>query len=95
MSIELTDIDKDITIIDIRTSNEFESYHLDGSINIPRIKLLNNHESYLNKNKDYYIICNKGKVSLSCCKILNALGYSCKSIIGGIDPIIAKRNTKK
>ena len=95
MQIELNDIDKNIPIIDIWSSNEFESYHLDGSINIPRIKLLNSHESYLKKDKNYYIICNKGEVSLSCCKILNALGYSCKSIVGGIDPLIKERNTKK
>lgn len=94
MQIELNDLDKNIPIIDIRSSNEFESYHLDGSMNIPRIKLLNSHENYLSKDKEYYIICNEGKVSLSCCKILNALGYSCKSVIGGIDPVIKKRNTK-
>ena len=94
MTEKLDNIDKNDTLIDIRTSSEFKSYHLDGSINIPRIKLLNSHESYLKKDKNYYIICNKGEVSLSCCKILNALGYSCKSIVGGIDPIIKERNTK-
>lgn len=88
---KLDNIDKKVLIIDIRTSSEFESYHLDGSINIPRIKLLNSHETYLDKDKKYYIICNKGEVSLSCCKILNALGYSCKSIKGGIDPLIKKK----
>ena len=39
------------------------------------------------KNNTYYIVCNKGTESLSCTKILNALGYNCYSVAGGIDDL--------
>lgn len=85
MQIELSNIKNRNNIIDIRTSIEFESYNILGSKNIPRLNLLKSPEVYLNKYEEYYLICNKGEVSLSCSKILNALGYNCYSIKGGID----------
>lgn len=85
MQISFENIDKEDNIIDVRSKLDYDNYHIDGSINIPRFNLLQNHENYLNKNDYYYIICDKGEVSLSCAKILNALGYHCYSIIGGIE----------
>lgn len=85
MQIKLSEVKDKSKIIDIRTSLEFEKFNIIGSRNIPRFNLLKNPESYLNKCDEFYIICNKGEVSLSCVKILNALGYRCYSIIGGID----------
>lgn len=85
MQINFCEITNRKNIIDIRTSIEFGDYNILGSKNIPRLNLLKNPENYLNKHQEYYLICNKGEVSFSCCKILNALGYKCYSIIGGID----------
>ena len=51
------------------------------------MNLLKNPEYYLDKNDTYYIVCNKGTVSLSCSRILNALGYNCYSVAGGIDDL--------
>ena len=36
-------------------------------------------------DEKYYLICDLGKVSLSCARVLNALGYNCYSIKGGIE----------
>lgn len=87
MQISFENINKEDNIIDVRSKLDYDNYHVSGSVNIPRFNLLQNHESYLNKNDDYYIICDKGEVSLSCAKILNALGYHCYSIIGGIEEL--------
>lgn len=85
MQIDFNNINNNIKIIDIRSSLEFEKYNILGSINIPRMILLKSPDNYLNKNEEYYLICNKGEVSLSCARILNALGYKCYSIKGGVE----------
>lgn len=85
MQIEFSDIENMNNIIDIRTSIEFDKYNISGSRNISRFNLLKNPDDCLNKYEKFYLICNKGEVSLSCSKILNALGYQCYSVIGGMD----------
>lgn len=85
MQIEFNEINRNNQIIDIRSSYEFENDNIPGSINVTRINLLKSPDSYMNKQNDYYLLCNKGEVSLSCARILNALGYHCYSIIGGMD----------
>lgn len=87
MLISFEDLDLNNLIIDVRSSVEYNNYHYKNSINIPRLLLLKNPEKYLNKINDYYLICNKGEVSLVCARILNALGYKCYSIIGGIESL--------
>lgn len=72
-------------IIDIRSPLDFSNNNIPFSINIPRIKLMSNPELYISKDEDYYLICDLGRVSLSCVRVLNALGYNCYSIKGGIE----------
>ncbi len=85
MQVEYDFIKDKSKLIDIRTQVEFNKESINGSLNVPKTKLLKNPEKYLNKTDEFYIICNQGEVSLSCTKILNALGYHCYSVIGGID----------
>ncbi len=73
-----------MNLIDIRDKEDYMNNNINGSINIPRLKLLNDPSMYLNKNKTYYIICDMGVLSESTSKILNALGYKCISVKGGI-----------
>ena len=86
MQIKINEIKNKKNIIDIRTRFEFNEFNIGGR-NITRINLLRNPEYYLDKNNTYYIVCNKGTESLSCTKILNALGYNCYSVTGGIDDL--------
>ena len=81
---EVSDIGK---IIDIRSELEFRKKNIPGIINISRNNLLRNPDKYMNQFDTYYLLCSKGHTSLSTCKILNALGYNCYSIIGGIDAL--------
>lgn len=87
MQIEYDDITDKTKIIDIRNSIDFNNKHIKESINVPRLVLMSNPQDYMNKNNNYYLICDKGKVSLSCARILNALGYNCYSVAGGIEGI--------
>jgi len=86
MQIKISEIENKNNIIDIRTSTEFNEFNIGGR-NITRMNLLKNPEYYLDKNNTYYIVCNKGTVSLSCSRLLNALGYNCYSVAGGIDDL--------
>ncbi len=87
MQIEYNSIINKTKIIDIRNSIDFKEYHIKESINIPRLVLMSNPQDYMNKKDSYYLICDTGKVSLSCARILNALGYKCYSVISGIEGI--------
>ncbi len=87
MQIEFGDVKNRKNIIDVRTKSEYQKVNLNSGTNIPRLILLKNPEKYLDKNKTYYLICSKGEISLFCAKILNAMGYSCYSINGGIEKI--------
>lgn len=86
MQIKISEIENKNNVIDIRTSTEFNEFNIGGR-NITRMNLLKNPEYYLDKNNTYYIVCNKGTVSLSCSRLLNALGYNCYSVAGGIDDL--------
>ncbi len=89
MQVNYYDIVNKSNIIDIRIAKEFNEYNL-GFKNIPKFVLLRNPDKYLNKNDEYYLLCDSGKISLSCAMILNALGYHCYSITGGLDEINKK-----
>lgn len=73
-----------MNLIDIRDKEDYMNNNIKGSINIPRLKLLNDPKQFLDKNKIYYLICDMGVLSESTSKILNALGYNCISVKGGI-----------
>ncbi|MEE0699723.1 MAG: rhodanese-like domain-containing protein [Bacilli bacterium] len=85
MQISFNDMKSNVVIIDIRATNEYEEFHYPNSVCIPRLTLLKCPDEYLNKVDEYYLICHKGEVSLSCSRILNALGYHCYSVEGGIE----------
>ena len=88
MIISFEMIDTYNKIIDVRNSVFYLERHLPGSINVPRLKLLSNPEKYISKNEVVYLVCDGGKVSLACAKILNSRGYKCYSIEGGLEKIL-------
>ena len=85
MQIDFKEIEEIKNIIDIRSLLDYNQKNIPGSINVPKPLLMGNPEKHLNKQDTYFLLCDKGKVSLICAKILNALGYKCYSIIGGIE----------
>ena len=72
-----------IDLIDIREKYEYASGHLPSTKNVPMEELLSNAEKYLDKNKDYYIICQSGGRSSKACTELTNGGYKVINVSGG------------
>ena len=62
-------------LIDIQYPIDYKEYHHPDSINIPYETLLLNDKKLLDKNKKYYIVCNKGTKSRKVVAILEFYGY--------------------
>ncbi len=72
-------------IIDIRTTNEYEKYHIIDALNIPCNLLIQKHHLFLNNHTKYFIICKNGNLSYHTTKYLSRLGYKVINVIGGMD----------
>lgn len=79
---------KDISIIDIRSSQKYNDNHILHALNIPYDILISNPDKYLLKTKEYYIYCQKGIQSKKACQLLNSRGYHLINIIGGYEAFI-------
>ncbi len=62
-------------IIDVSEKRLYNTYHINGSVNIPYEELMNNYRKYLNKGETYYFTCASGKLSRRAATILSSLGY--------------------
>ena len=86
-SVNVNDLDNilgKINLIDIREPYEVKTRSLKGSKNIPKNNLLKNPEKYLNKEKEYYIMCQSGMRSSRTSNILSKQGYKIINVSGGI-----------
>ena len=68
-------------LIDVKDPISYKEKHNPYSINIYYDKLLMNHKTILNKNKKYYIICDKGHKSKQAVRILSFYGYDVTYVI--------------
>lgn len=74
---------KKIQIIDVRTREEFEKYHIPDSINIA-FSDLKHKPMYLDREYKYITVCGKGAgLSSDGAKILRELGYIANWLCGG------------
>ena len=69
------------TLIDVKDPISYSSHHNPYSINIHYDKLLLNHNILLDKNKKYYLICDKGHKSKKAARILEFYGYDVTVVI--------------
>lgn len=74
---------KNINLIDTRSSYKYSLGTIKGAINIPTEELLYNYQKYLRKENIYYIFCDTGSSSLRISRILNSMGYKVYNIEGG------------
>ncbi|WP_024614350.1 rhodanese-like domain-containing protein [Clostridium sp. Ade.TY] len=74
---------KSIDLIDIREPYEYKSGHLPNAKNIPMENIISNPDKYLNKDKEYYIICQSGARSSRACSALDKEGYKIINVSGG------------
>ena len=82
MEIDKSKINNFKNIINIGNHNSFN-----GSINISYQKLLVYPDEYLDKNKEYLLICEYGIKSKKISEILNRMGYHVYSLKGGFKNI--------
>lgn len=68
-------------LIDVRNPVEYNKVHDSRSINIYADKLMFNPGKYLDKNKTYYIICEKGHLSKKVVRALSYYGYSVVQVV--------------
>ena len=74
-----------INLIDIRSIEKYNNRHIPESINIPLEKMLTSYNKYLDKNKKYYIYCQKGIQSRKLCQILKNNGFNAINVTGGYE----------
>lgn len=74
--------DGSVTLLDTRTSGEYERGHADGFINIP-VDDLRERLDEIPQEKPVYVMCQSGLRSYLACRILTQNGYDCYNFSGG------------
>lgn len=85
--INVNDIDNligKISLIDIREPFEYRGGSIKTAKNIPMGQLLEEPEKYLEKNKEYHIVCQSGGRSQRACSKLIGLGFDVVNVTGGV-----------
>ena len=68
-------------LIDVQHPLDYKENPTPNSKNMYADKLLMNYKTVLDKNKKYYIICNKGTLSRKVVAMLEYLGYDVTHVI--------------
>ena len=75
-----------ITILDVRTKEEFDEKHIEGAILIPNEEISNEPPSQLpDKNAEILIYCRSGNRSRQAAEKLISMGYTNVKDFGGIN----------
>jgi rhodanese-related sulfurtransferase len=72
-----------VNLIDIREPYEYMGGHLPTAKNIPMDTILEQPEKYLDKSKEYYIVCYSGSRSSMTCRTLKENGFNIINVAGG------------
>ena len=92
--INVNDIDNligKIDLIDIREPYEYKTGSIKSAKNIPMGDLLNDPEKYLNKDKEYHIVCHSGGRSSTACNKLRGLGFDVVNVAGGVGSYVGSK----
>lgn len=76
--------DKNAVLLDVRTKEEYNAGHIDGSINLPMQSLNKISAEVENRFTPLYVYCHSGVRSAKAVKILRNKGYINVTDIGGI-----------
>ena len=72
-----------LSLVDVREVDEFESLRLEGARNLPLSQLADTYEQ-LDKDQLYYVICKSGMRSARACQFLAEQGYEVINVQGGM-----------
>ena len=92
--INVNDIDNligKIDLIDIREPYEYKTGSIKSAKNILMGDLLNDPEKYLNKDKEYHIVCQSGGRSSTACNKLRGLGFDVVNVAGGVGSYVGSK----
>lgn len=79
---ELMDkLEQSITLIDVRTPEEYRRGHIAKAVNYP----LNKIDRYKGKENELYVICQSGMRSKQAAKVLKQKGYTVTNVQGGMN----------
>lgn len=92
--------DGSVTLLDVRTAQEFATGNIDGFVNIP-VDELRERAGELDKDKPVYVICQSGLRSYIAARILAGRGFEVYNFAGGYrfyaavvrDKLFAERST--
>lgn len=76
---------EDITLLDVRTVEEYKEKHIPNSINIPLNLLELVEKKVPDKGKTLFVYCLSGGRSSAACKLLSKYGYTDIYNLGGIN----------
>ena len=83
VAIEMINKDSNITLLDVRTTQEYNQAHLPNALHIPLDNLANNLNK-LPKDKKVLVYCRSGNRSIEASRILKKHGYTPIDIKGGL-----------
>ena len=72
-----------LSLVDVREVDEFETLHLEGVQNLPLSQLADIYDQ-LDKDLLYYVICKSGMKSARACQFLAEKGYDVINVEGGM-----------
>jgi len=84
-----------VSVIDVRETEEYESEHLLGAINLP-LEQVDSKMKFIDPAKQYYVYCVNGYKSIMFCSILKSRGYkNITDVKGGFKAIRELRGLRK
>ncbi|MDU5107518.1 MULTISPECIES: rhodanese-like domain-containing protein [unclassified Clostridium] len=92
--INVNDIDNligKINLIDIREPYEYRTGSIKTAKNIPMSDLLGEPDKYLQKDKEYHIVCQSGGRSARACSKLEGLGFDVVNVAGGVGSYVGSK----
>ena len=75
-----------LSLVDVREVEEFETLHLEGARNFPLSQMADTYKQ-LDKDQLYYVICKSGMRSARACQFLAEQGYEVTNVQGGMDAL--------
>ena len=72
-----------LSLVDVREVEEFETLHLEGAQNLPLSQLTDTYDQ-LDKDLLHYVICKSGMRSARACQFLAEQGYDVVNVQGGM-----------
>ena len=72
-----------LSLVDVREAEEFQTLHLEGAQNLPLSQLTDTYDQ-LDKDLLHYVICKSGMRSARACQFLAEQGYDVINVQGGM-----------